>query len=215
MGLQTQAEQDKYRELYAKIVFALDEIHDFLSEDDLKRRRFVRLLPVLKNYSDMLDESAEDEKKAGIFGRLFHKSGKSPSVGEYRRRNADAFLQLEDCARCKCLNCVRDCKMEGCSRCEPGHGCRVASCDNKESAVWTYGFKSLDLQNNATGRTETFEVKAVVQDLAYKQRYIILENNGGKIVLYYYPGLKGDDYGEVTDADDLNFAVKAYENRDL
>lgn len=214
MSTTTHPKSEAYKELYAKIVFALDEIKDFLSDEDLRRRKFYRLLPILKEYLELLESSEEDNKRKGLLHKLLGAKPSSERDAEaFLRQNADSFLQLEDCARCKCLSCPKDCKMEGCSRCEPGHGCRVSSCDNKESAVWTYGFKTLELRNNDTGNTETFEVRTVVQDLQYKQLYIVLDRRGDKVILYYYPGLKGDDYGEIKDADDLNFAANAFENR--
>ena len=196
------SELDEYKELYSKLVLGIDDVHDFVEKADLDKRRCVKLLPVITQYISILENSVGDGK---------HKAPSPENALKFKQQHQEELEKLHDCAECKCLKCTRDCKMAGCSRCEPSFRCKLASCDNEKAAVYTVEGKTVDLTNNDSGETESLKVLAVVQDLEYKQFYIILERSGEKVVLYYYPEAAGDTYGEVTDQDDLNFAINAYE----
>lgn len=112
--------------------------------------------------------------------------------------------------------------MEGCNRCEAGKGCRIASCDNKTNAVYLFRNKKIPLVNNKTGREDMYTVLGVVQDLEakkynsdlpdYGQLYIIIELDGERFTLYFYPGISDDGYGEIEDVEDFNFATEAFKN---
>ena len=36
-------------------------------------------------------------------------------------------------------------------------------------------------------------------------------DSNDKLILYYYPGISSDDFGEITDEDEFNLVVEAYE----
>jgi len=182
------------KELYAKIVFGNDDVQDLLDKEEFKNRRCVRFIPILKEYVDLL--AANDIFKISVF----------------KQTHNEDLTKIKDCVDCTCLHCTRDCAMSGCKGCDINHKCKVASCDNKVSAVWTFADKTIELQNNKTGRNERLKVLATIQDLEYKQLYIVLDQNGERVVLYYYPSISGDTYGEITDTDDLEFAAKALES---
>ena len=192
-----------YKELYAALVLGIDDVHDYIDKADLDKRRCVRLLPVLNEYIGMLEKALGDGKR---------KVSPPESLIGFRTQHREELEKLRDCTTCKCLKCARDCNMSGCSRCEPGFRCKVASCNNKTSAVYVFENREIELANGETGENENLKVLAVVEDLECKQLYIILERNAEKIIMYYYPGIDGDKYGEITDTEDLEFAVKAYES---
>ena len=55
---------------------------------------------------------------------------------------------------------------------------------------------------------------ATIENCANDTLYIALENlldNSDKLLLYYYPGISGDDFGEITDPDEFNLVVETYE----
>ena len=55
---------------------------------------------------------------------------------------------------------------------------------------------------------------AIIQDAENGKRYIVIENVGDRerFILYLYPRISEDEYGEITDETDFNFAASAYEN---
>ena len=101
--------------------------------------------------------------------------------------------------------------MEGCNRCEPGCGSSIQECDNKTVSVYGIKNKTIPLTENSTGKTKVYPVLSIILDQEYKQLYIVLDNNPDKLILYYYPNPSGDTYGEITDMEDMNFAIKAFE----
>ncbi|NRZ09700.1 hypothetical protein DFR90_002161 [Clostridium beijerinckii] len=73
----------------------------------------------------------------------------------------------------------------------------------------------LELTNNDTGISSKYNVLAVVEDCTLDNLYILLENfnnSNDKLVLYYYPGIKEDSYGEITDPNEFDFVVETYQN---
>lgn len=195
-------EYDEYREIYSKLVFGIDDIKDFVDEAALNRRRCVKYLPILKEYVDKLELLCGGNKAPKELPR---------DVRQYREEHAEELEKLRDCAECKCAKCSKECGMSGCGRCDPAEKCRVIYCDNKTTAVYRYDGKTAALTNNDTGMAEELRILAVIEDVQYKQFYIVFERGGEKLVLYYYPGVSSDNYAEIKDEEDLDFAVKAYE----
>lgn len=195
-----------YKQLYATLIFGIDDVDGFLEKADLDKRRCIKLLPVLTEYKEMLENAVGDGK---------HKAEIPDSLLSFRQQHLQELEKLKDCAECKCLKCARDCNMSGCNRCDPGCKCKIVSCDNKKAAIYTFDNKTVDLKNNDTGGFENLKALAVIEDLEYKQLYIVLERGSEKVIMYYYPSIKEDSYGEISDLEDMDFAVKAFENRHL
>ena len=85
----------------------------------------------------------------------------------------------------------------------------------KEVNVRKFDNFTLDLTNNDTGRASKYKVLAVVEDCTLDNLYILLENitnSSDKLVLYYYPGIKEDSYGEITDAAEFDFVIETYQS---
>lgn len=196
------AEYDVYREAYSKLVFALDDIRGFVDEAALNRRRCVEYLPILKEYVDKLELLCGGNKAPKTL---------PDDVRRFREQHAEELEKLRDCANCRCAKCSKECGMSGCERCEPAQKCRVIYCDNKTAAVYAFDGKTATLTNNDTGMAEELRVLAVIEDVEYKQFYIVFERGSEKLVLYFYPGVSSDNYAEIKDEEDLDFAVKAYE----
>lgn len=212
MNEKEKAELEKDKGLYADLVFAAEDLNGFVSEKALARRTYIRGLPLLKEVTD-LAKTLEEETSGGLFSKL-HGAGKDTerrllaAMAEGRR----TFTQMDACRGCACFKCPLECEMQGCDRCEPGCGCYIAACDNKTATVYRFADKTVPLVENRTGITRDYPVIALIFDKKYDQYYLIFEDGAEKLVLYYYPSPAGDTYGEITDNDDLNFAIRTFEN---
>ena len=207
------SEQADNGKLYSDVIFALEEIEEFVPKEQLSDRKFVEYLPVLKTYLDMLQTAEVDNNSKGTFGKFFRSNSSEGAVLEnFKTQNLHKLNQIRSCVKCKCLTCPSECIMEGCNRCDKSG--KVAKCDKKTTAVYTFTDKKLELNNNKTGENDTYNVLAIVQDKGYNQFFIIIELRGEKFVLYYHPGISEDTYEEITDVEDFNFALKAYEQVD-
>jgi hypothetical protein len=196
--------------LYADVIFALEEIGEFVPKEQLQERKFVEYLPVLKRYIDMLKDAEIDNHDKGVFGKLFSwNNSQSAVIEKFKLENVEKFDQIRSCVNCKCLTCPSECIMEGCNRCEKGG--RVAKCDRKTTCIYTFTGKKLHLTNNKTGEPNVYNVLSIVQDKEYDQLFIIIELNGEKFILYFHPGVSEDTYEEISDVEDFNFALNSYE----
>ena len=200
--------------LYADVIFPLEEIQEFVPKEQLKERKFVEYLPVLKAYTDMLKKAEINNNGKGTVGKFFSWNDSQQTVIEkFKAENIEKFDQIRSCVKCKCLTCPNECIMEGCNRCDKSG--RVAKCDKKTICVYTFTTKTLELTNNKTGRPALYNVLSIIQDKQYNQLFIIIELNAEKFVLYFYPGISEDTYGEITDVEDFNFAFNSYEQVEL
>ncbi|MBC8059410.1 MAG: DUF1292 domain-containing protein [Clostridiaceae bacterium] len=203
-----------YGKLYADVIFALEEIEEFVPSEQLRERKFVEYLPTLKAYMDILKNTEIDNHTKGVFAKVFGNSDSQAAVIEkFKSENVEKFDQIRSCVNCKCLTCSNECIMEGCNRCEKSG--RVAKCDKKTTCIYTFTNKELQLTNNKTGEDSLYNVLSIVQDKEYNQLFIIIELNREKFVLYFYPGISEDTYGEISDVEDFNFAFSAYEQAEL
>lgn len=215
-------ELNESKTLYSEVIYAIDEIGEFVPQQELKRRRCVKFLPTIKTYIDMIEKAIVEEERKSTFSKLFSSNKKSIElIEDYKRDNQEAFSETKNCMKCKCFKCAKSCKMENCNRCEQGTGCRIVSCDNDTKAVYLFKNKKLRLTNDKTGEDDYYNVLGIIQDLesikynnelpGYGQFYIIIELHGEKFTLYYYPGIDEDTYGEISDVEDFNFATQAFE----
>jgi len=203
-----------YGKLYADVILSLEEIEDFVPSEQLRERKFVEYLPTLKTYIDILKNTQIDNHSKGTFAKIFGNSDSQDSViRKFKAENVEKFEQVRSCVNCKCLTCSNECIMEGCNRCEKSG--RVAKCDKKTTCVYTFTAKELSLTNDKTGEDNIYNVLSIVQDKEYNQLFIIIELNREKFVMYFYPGISEDTYGEISDVEDFNFALNSYAQVEL
>lgn len=201
-------EQDDLGSLLYKVNGAIAEIAPFIEEETLKNRKYYSRLDTLKEYTRFLDVMMGKEKKDGIFGFL-NDSRRITEIEKEKRKYILHIKQIEKCTECKCLNCIKTCKFDGCE------GCRekafVRECDKE--AYNTVFHKDFILDLDKDGRSSRYNVLATMQNIEINQRYIIIQdiNSGEKFILHYYPGISNSDYGEITNPDEFDFVVKNFE----
>ncbi|MGE5626517.1 MAG: hypothetical protein ACM3X7_00205 [Solirubrobacterales bacterium] len=214
MDKELEKDLDKCEKLYASIVFGMDDIEGFVDDVRFKERKFVRLIPLLRKYIEMGKNARAEDKQQNFFQKAMNINNEDEeSAAEFGIKHKKDFKQLEACAECKCLNCISDCIMEGCNRCDKSG--RVASCDKKKACVWTFSEYYIPLTDNNTGREGSGNVKAVIQDKEYNQLFIIFDFLGQQYVQYLYPKTTGQEYGTIEDTEDFNFALDAFEKINL
>lgn len=128
-------------------------------------------------------------------------------------KNIENFKSIEKCSKCQCLKCTFECRFKSCFSCRSGSF--IAYCDKVKANVRKFNTFTLNLANNATGQSSKYKVLGLVGDCTLDKQYILLENlsnSNDKLILYYYPGIKEDSYGEITNINEFNFAIKTYEN---
>lgn len=209
------SEKEYYGKIFSDIAFAIDEIADFVDADTLKDRKYYSRQAVLKKYIELLNSAEAESKKKGFIGNLFDGDNYIGLLEDYKKNHAEELEQLKNCSNCQCLKCTASCRFDTCIGCSDGK--HVASCDHKSTNVVFFDssqYSTLRLVNNNTGIEDTYTILAIVQDAVHDKRYILIENimNKERFILYYYPKLPEDDYGEITNEDDFNFAAGAYEN---
>lgn len=209
------SEKEYYGKIFSDIAFAIDEITDFTDPGTLKNRKYHSRQAVLKKYMELLNSAETDSRKKGFLGNLFDGDKYIDLLQDFKSHHKEELTQLKNCAHCECLKCTLTCKFDTCIGCSNGK--YVASCDHKTTNIVFFDdleYSNLRLKNNNTGMEDDYTVLAIVQDAVKDKRYILIENkfNKERFILYYYPKLPEDDYGEITDEADFNYAAEAYEN---
>lgn len=207
-------EKRYWGKIYADIQFAISDVCPFIPEKRLKERKYYHKAPVLKEYTRLLDSAKLNTKKKSFFD-LFKSDSSTTLLQDYKAKNREHFVQFEHCTKCQCLNCSFECHFKSCSSCRSGS--HLTSCDRERVNVRKFDNFALDLTNNDTGRQSKYKVLAVIEDCILDKLYILVENmfdSNDKLVLYYYPGIKGDTYGEITDAEEFDFVVQTYQEAD-
>ena len=127
-------------------------------------------------------------------------------------RNSEALSQADKCNKCTHLKCPPGCKLVNCLDCRQGSW--VAYCDHKKISVRLHDNFTLGLNNDRTGTNERYKVLTTIEDVEKDRQYIITEGlvSREKFVLYYYPGLIEDSFGEISDEEEFNYIVSFYEN---
>lgn len=204
-------EKEHYGKIFIDINYGISNVSPFISDNSLERRKYVTRLPVLKKYMEAIEAAEREESKSGFFGK-FTNSKYTELLEGYRNDHSEELKQLERCAKCKCLNCVAECIFEGCGGCSDNS--LVASCDHKRISVCFYENHIINLTNERTGSDDKYLVLATIEDSEKDKQYIIIEGitNDEKYILYYYPGISEDSYGEITDEKEFEFIVSAYES---
>ena len=203
-------EKDSIGKIYTDITYAISEVSPFLDENILRKRKYYSKLPILKEYMEMLHEEEYSAKnKKFIF---FKKDDTILNLTDYKQNNLEAFNQFNNCSKCSCLNCIKECKFKSCS------GCRfnsyIKNCDKFKLNVRFHKDFILDLTNNNTGKASRYKVLATLENCEDDKLYIVLENltnSNDKFILHYYPGISSDEFGEITDENEFNLIVETYE----
>lgn len=205
-------ELSEHKHLYSKAIFAVNESQEFLSNEDLNNRRYVKNIVSLKEYINLIEDSITEESSKGFFAKLFsNNQNLIDKIDQFKKENLNKFNQIKECSRCKCFSCVNECKMNSCFRCEEGTNSSVQYCDNETVSVYIINDKYIDLRNDDTGKDEKCKVLAIIQDLEYDKEYIIFESNGNKVILYYTHDINGETFKKIDNVADFDFAVKSFE----
>lgn len=204
-------ERRHWGKIYTDVAYAISEISPFVSERDLNIRKYVVKAPILQEYIKLLDSAETECKKKSLFS-MFKSNPAIELLQDYKAKHSENFKQLEKCSHCTCLNCAFECNFKKCSSCRSGS--MLYFCDKSKVNVRKFDDFTLDLTNNDTGRASKYKVLAVVEDCKLDKLYILLQNlndSNDKLVLYYYPGIKEDSYGEITNAEEFDFVVETYQ----
>lgn len=207
-------EKEKFGKIFVDITYAVDDISLFLEEQDLKKRKYYVKLPVLKRYIEILDASIKQMKKKNIFN-FFTDDNSTKLVKQFKQDNEDSLQQLEKCCACNCLTCTAQCKFDSCLGCRQGS--RIIYCDHQRINVTSHENFTLNLTNNRTGIADKYYVLVTLQDCQIDRKYIIIKNSNTdeKFVLYYYPGIIEDQFGEINDTEEFDFIVSTFESNSI
>lgn len=205
-------ERRYWGKIYTDIAYAINEISPFISERDLNIRKYFSKAVILQEYTKLLDSAETESKKKSIFS-IFKSNPSIDLLQDFKAKNRENFKQLEKCSKCECLSCAFECKFKKCSSCRSES--LICYCDKERVNVRKFDNFTLDLTNNNTGKSSNYRVLGVVEDCTLNNLYILLENisnSNDKLVLYYYPGIKEDTYGEITNPSEFDFVIETYQN---
>ncbi|WP_438265117.1 hypothetical protein, partial [Clostridium tyrobutyricum] len=206
-------EKTHYGKLFVDISYAIDNVSPFLDNVILSRRKYVVKLAILKKYMDLL-ESTESEIKHGSFFNKFKSDKYIYLLNTYKEDNLESIEQLKNCSSCQCLNCTIDCKFGSCLACKSDSF--IAYCDRKKINVTKHYNFNLTLTNNKTNQDSKYTTLATLQNVGNDKKYIIIQDiiTREKFILYYYPGISEDNYGEITDPGEFDFIVSTFQTID-
>jgi hypothetical protein len=205
------SEKDKYGRIYVDINYAIDNISPFLEKDSLRKRKYVSKVSTIKKYTEAIETAELEIKKSSFFSRISNDKYVD-LIKSFKRDNLETLNQLEKCSQCRCLNCTADCEFDSCMGCKSGSN--IVSCDHRKINVTKHDNFILNLTNDKTGGSDRYFVLATLQDAVLNRKYIIIENilSKEKFILYYYPGISEDNYGEITDGEEFDFIVSTFQS---
>lgn len=206
-------EKDKYGKIFVDISYAIDNVSPFLDKKILARRKYTAKIPTLKKYIELI-ESAESELDTKKFFKKLKGDKYISLLESYKNDHLESLSQLEKCANCECLSCTADCKFDSCLGCKIGS--KIAYCDREKINVTKHNNFSINLVNDRTGENNRYTVLSTLQDIKLDKKYIIVENllSKEKFILYYYPGISEDSYGEISNAEEFDFIVSTFQSVD-
>ena len=204
-------EKDRYGKIYVDLTYAIDNISPFIDSKELNNRKYVTKLPVLKKYIDLIEAAQGEINKKSGFSRLFSDNKYTDLLRTYKQDNRETLTQLENCSGCVHRNCMES-KFDGCLGCKTGS--RIVYSDNKKINVRFHDNWILNLTNDRTGEPDSYTVLATLQDIELDRKYIIIANliTKEKFILYYYPGISEDSYGEISDPTEFDFIVSTFQS---
>lgn len=203
-------EIEHWGKIYTDISFAIDDISGLLTEKELRHKKFYKRITILDEYIKKIKSEKLKPQKRSFFSS---NDDSYPELEKYKAENIEVFKQLENCSKCQCLSCTNNCEFSSCQGCRSGSF--IKDCDKDEINVTKHQNYRLNLTNNDTGKSSTYKVLATLQNCKTQQWYIVLENVldiEDKYVLYYNPGIKEDTYDEITNPEEFDFVVEAFEN---
>ena len=207
-------ERELWGKYYTDIAFAISEISPFIDEEKLKKRKYYSKFGLMREYIDLLDKTELDSNKKS-FMNLFKSDDRIEKLQGFKHKNMKVFKQFENCSKCSCLNCVAECKFQSCSGCRENS--YIKSCDKERINVHYHQNFIINLVNNDTGNRNSYKTLATFQDCELNKLYIALENvrdENDKLILHYYPGIKDDNFGEITSVDEFDFIVETFQQAD-
>lgn len=203
-------EKNHYGKIYVDITYAIDSVLPYLEPETAKNRKYVNKLDVVKKYIELID-SVSSEKSKG-FLKIFKEDNSLDLLKDFKKKNEDALHQLEKCSDCSCLKCPKDCKFDSCSGCRQNSN--ISFCDRETINLTKPSNYIINLTNDKTGNEDKYIVKATLQDCIKDQKYIVIESMScdDKFILYYYPGISEDKYGEISNEEEFDKIVSVIEN---
>ncbi|BAH08391.1 hypothetical protein [Clostridium kluyveri] len=204
-------EKDKYGKIFVDINYAISSVSPFLDKDDLNIRKYAAKISILKKYIDLIEEAEREFKNTNFLNKLKSTKYISP-IKDYKNDNYESLLQLEKCSTCECLNCTAPCNFDSCLGCKSAS--KIVHCDRKRINASKYDAFFVNLINNTTGKNDRYVVLSTLQDVQLNKRYIIIENIAlkEKFILYYYPGISEDSYGEISNSQEFDFIVSTFQS---
>lgn len=206
------SEKDYFGKIFVDVSYAIDNITPFIDKKTLNTRKYIVKLPILEKYVELLNSAEAESSKKGKFLGLFQNDKYIDLLNDYKRKNKDSFDQLDKCSKCSCLNCSSSCSFNSCL------GCRSASfinqCDHNKLNITVHDNFTLDLTNDRTGKADKYIVLATLQDCEEDKKYIVIKNvlSSEKFILYYYPGIVEDSYGEINNPEEFDLVVATIES---
>lgn len=204
-------EKNHYGKIYVDLTYSIDNVSPFLDSKNLSTRKYISKISVLKRYIELIEAAESELHKKSAFSRFLNEDKYINLLNSYKEDKSELLTQLENCSHCAYLNCTEN-AFDGCLSCKSGS--RIVHCDHKKINVSTHDNWTLDLTNDKTGISDRYKVLATLQDIEKEQKYIIIVNliTDEKFILYYYPGISEDSYGEIADSEEFNFIVSTYQS---
>ncbi|MBP2032299.1 hypothetical protein J2Z42_000964 [Clostridium algifaecis] len=206
-------EKSHYGKIFVDINYAIDNVSPFLDNEILNRRKYMPKIDTLKKYIELIESAQSEIKHSGFFNKF--KGDKYISLLKtYKSDNLESLNQLEKCSTCQCLNCTSDCKFDSCLGCKSDSN--IIHCDKVTINITKHDNFNLQLTNNKTGENSNYTVIATLQNAQLNKKYIIIQDiiTKEKFILYYYPGISEDNYGEITNEDEFDFIVSTFQSVD-
>lgn len=190
---------EEFIDINTRLTLSVDENSEVV--DGFNKRRFVKYLPVLQRFVELIREDGANGKKD------------NGAAAAYYSANQHALEQLRTCSRCQCLNCIKSCSIDLCDSCE-GVGPYISKCDSSSLVVHKYDDNYIVLKNRETGNIEKYKRLAIVDDIHRNKQFIVYSkgNSDGNfdIALYHPPLTYIEDLIPVNSVEDKNFVTDAY-----
>lgn len=201
------SEKKKYDKMYTELVFAVNDLKQILTNEELNKRVFIRKVDDLSDYIAFLNELEKQDNNAdkGIFAKIFKKKVDiETEIQSYLTRDKrQSINKLDRCKMCKCINCVSECPFNRCINCRELE--YTYECD-KEKFVFT---KSTDIVTLYSGDEDfKFDVKGYLiekQEDESLSRYVYLVDSKDKDnqqLLQYFKFKGEESYDSVINGDD-------------
>ena len=204
--------KEKYGNLSYKISSCLTDLEGYdVKRFDSKDCFYKNNFKLLDELLDKINRVESELKSKNIVMRIISPS--SPSMDDLRDyvcSISSDLNQLENCSKCSCFRCVKDCMFDSCKECEKSSYISVCNKDEYNSRV--FNDKVIYLKDESDGRSKAFRLVAIIE-IEDDNRFIFLisiNNPSIKKVLEYKPRITGIEYGEIKDVDLFDRLVSIY-----